>query len=200
MAIQIGAKPQHDFHTPLGLLGDCHRRIEKFLDQLLTLAEQAHGGELTETQRETLDTALRYFQGAAPLHTQDEEDSLFPRMRASENTQAQKALAVLDALEADHRAADLAHAEIKQLGQRWLANGTLSSEEALQLPRLLHDLRETYRRHIAVEDEEIFPLAANVLSEADIRLLGREMAERRGLNPDNLPSISSCQYRKRMQG
>lgn len=47
---------------------------------------------------------------------------------------------------------------------------------------------------------EIFPLAANVLSEADVRLLGQEVAKQRSLNPDNLPSISSCQYRKRMQG
>ena len=33
--LQIGAAPDHDFDEPLGLLSDCHRRIEHFLDILI---------------------------------------------------------------------------------------------------------------------------------------------------------------------
>lgn len=43
MAITIGDKPDRDFNDPIGMLEDCHRRIEKFLDVLLTLADQAQG-------------------------------------------------------------------------------------------------------------------------------------------------------------
>jgi hypothetical protein len=31
MAIQIGAKPDSGFDDPIGMLKDCHRRIESFL-------------------------------------------------------------------------------------------------------------------------------------------------------------------------
>jgi len=31
MAIQIGAKPDSGFDDPIGMLKDCHRRIERFL-------------------------------------------------------------------------------------------------------------------------------------------------------------------------
>jgi hypothetical protein len=30
MAIQIGAKPDNGFDDPIGMLKDCHRRIEHF--------------------------------------------------------------------------------------------------------------------------------------------------------------------------
>jgi hemerythrin-like domain-containing protein len=56
------------------------------------------------------------------------------------------------------------------------------------LAALLGDLRETYRRHIALEDDEIFPLAGRALSADEIARVGHEMAVRRGLDPERLPS------------
>lgn len=37
-AYQIGQRVDHDFDEPLGLLSDCHRRIEHFLRALVTVA------------------------------------------------------------------------------------------------------------------------------------------------------------------
>jgi hypothetical protein len=37
MPLQIGARTAHGFHEPLGLLGDCHRRIEHFLRVLVAV-------------------------------------------------------------------------------------------------------------------------------------------------------------------
>jgi hypothetical protein len=76
--IVIGAKRESDFTDPIGMLGDCHRRIERFLDVLVRVAEQAHGEALNEEQRGALDTALHYFRDAAPKHTADEKESRFP--------------------------------------------------------------------------------------------------------------------------
>ena len=78
MPIVIGAKQESDFNDPIGLLGDCHRRIEHFLSMLVTVANQAHGTRMTCDQQLALETALRYFREAAPRHTADEEESLFP--------------------------------------------------------------------------------------------------------------------------
>ena len=36
---------------------------------------------LADDARNSLETALRYFREAAPKHTADEEESLFPRLR-----------------------------------------------------------------------------------------------------------------------
>src|SRR2546421_12763240 len=98
MPITIGAKPDHTFTEPIGLLTDCHRRIERFLDQLLVIAGKAGGAELTGDQREALGTSLRYFKKAAPLHTADEEESLFPRMRETGDPRVAEALQTMERL------------------------------------------------------------------------------------------------------
>ena len=40
-------------------------------------------------------------------------------------------------------------------------------------------LQALYQRHIAIDDREVFPIAARVLHRAQIEELGREMAARR---------------------
>ena len=44
MPITIGAKRESDFTDPIGMLGDCHRRIERFLNVQVTLATREKGG------------------------------------------------------------------------------------------------------------------------------------------------------------
>jgi hemerythrin-like domain-containing protein len=182
MAIQIGQKPSPTFQQPLELLSDCHRRVETFLRVLILIAEQARGGELNSRQREALETALRYFREAAPKHTADEEESLFPRMREIGDGATREALAKIQALEADHEVAKAGHDTVEQLGQQWLASGRLSESETSRLVKALDDLQSIYERHIAVEDNEIFPLAKEVLDAKTLSDVGREMAERRGQN------------------
>lgn len=184
MSIQIGAKPSPTFAQPLELLSDCHRRVESFLRALLLVTEQARGGTLDGRQREALETALRYFREAAPKHTADEEESLFPRLRELGDTATREALAKIDALEADHVVAGKEHQLVETLGQQWLAEGRLAEPEVARLAESLRHLHAIYERHIAVEDSEIFPLAGKVLPSAKLVEVGREMALRRGQDPD----------------
>jgi hemerythrin-like domain-containing protein len=196
MPITIGAQPDHTFEEPIGLLTDCHRRIERFLALLLGITERARGGNLTDEQRGQLETALRYFQKAAPLHTADEEESLFPRLRETGDPRAAEALQTIERLEEDHIAANALHDEVDGLGRKWLDAGVLSVDEADRLIRILSALKATYARHIAVEDNEVFPLAEQLLAAGTVRELGREMALRRGLDPNQLPAASRCSSRR----
>lgn len=196
MSIQIGAKPDSSFKDPLGLLSDCHRRIEKFLAQMIEVTAKANGGPLSAQQSEALETALRYFTKAAPLHTQDEEASLFPRLRDTGAPRAAEALTALEALESDHREADGYHLEADALASQWLREGRLAPDESDRLLAVLRQLQALYARHIAVEDHQVFPLAGTLLRSDALAEVGREMATRRGLDPDNLPGISHCQLRK----
>src|SRR5690242_5176396 len=116
MPIQIGQKRESDFTDPVGMLGDCHRRIVQFLHVLVALAAQRKGGPLTEQERTQLAASLRYFREAAPKHTADEEESLFPRLRRIDDPGLQAVLARIDALEQDHEFAEAMHTEIDRLG------------------------------------------------------------------------------------
>lgn len=184
MPITIGAKKESDFTDPIGILGDCHRRIERFLSVLKTLACERQGTALNEQQQNSLSASLRYFREAAPKHTADEEESLFPRMRAANPAATRILFQWIDALENDHRTAVKLHAEVDGLGQAWLSRGSLSSGEALHLTEILRQLATLYQRHIALEDTEVFPSATQLLSSSDRQAIGLEMAARRGLGTE----------------
>lgn len=181
MPLQIGQRVDHGFDEPLGLLSDCHRRIEHFLQVLVTVATESAGGSLTSGQRSGLEGALRYFAVAAPKHTADEELSLFPRLRDSADPALQAALASLERLEHDHDEADAHHTAVDGLVGRWLKDDGLGSAHLEELRHHLARLAALYRRHIAVEDQEIFPAAARVLDHAQIQTIGDEMAARRAV-------------------
>lgn len=172
MPVQIGHSAS-DFTNPLGLLSDCHRRIEQFLNVLSNLAREARGRQLTSDERAALERALTYFREAAPKHTHDEEDSLFPRIAYSS-----EAAAIIQELEADHSTADSAHSEIDTLGRQWL-QAPLSPDSAARLIELLNQLQALYATHIAIEDRKLFPLAATLLDEDKLKSIGHEMSSRR---------------------
>jgi hemerythrin-like domain-containing protein len=176
--VQIGGK-ESDFSNPLGLLSDCHRRIEHFLDVLNRVCERARGGMLQADERSALEKALAYFRSSAPKHTADEEESLFPRLR--ESGEAEASLECLAALEADHQSAGRDHEIVDLLGRRWLTEGGLTNETLELMRQALERLSGIYARHIAIEDRELYPLAARVLRADQIAAVGREMAERRGV-------------------
>jgi len=191
------------FAQPIRLLGDCHRRIEKFLDQLIAVARQPANAPLAEDSRRQLNTALRYFNQLPGLHNADEEESLFPRLRqiaqgeTPEATQAREALAVMDRLEKDHELAEASHANIEEIGLRWLAENILPEATLQQLQDELILLRAFYVAHIALEDDLLFPLAKRLLGEQELEFVGREMAARRGVDYDSPEAIHRCARRKR---
>lgn len=179
MPIQIGQRVGHGFDEPLGLLSDCHRRIEHFLRVLSMVTAEAAGGPLTPAFRSALEGAVRYFTNAAPKHTADEEVSLFPRLRQMNDPGLAQALATLDRLEQDHDAADADHAAVDELVRQWLANDHLSQTDVAQLRDRLARLESLYQQHIQVEDREVFPAAARALDRVQIEQIGSEMAARR---------------------
>jgi len=176
MPVVIGAKPESSFADPVGLLQDCHRRIERFLSVLSQVSGRA---SLSAEERQSLEAALRYFREAAPRHTADEEESLFPRLRAGQTSESKAALAKIDALENDHAQAGRLHAEVEKLGQKRLAGGSLAAEESRRFSDLVADLVQLYTGHIAVEENEVFPLAASMLDQSQRASVGAEMAARR---------------------
>lgn len=189
MLVRIGQPVDHGFDAPLGLLSDCHRRIERFLSTLLTIADRYRGAALAPADRAVLTSALDYFRTAAPRHSDDEEQSLFPRLRSSRDPKAGTALEILERLEAEHRVAEDHQDAVEVLGRRWLRENSLPAGDARSLREHLIALDRLYQRHIAVEDQELFPAAGRVLSPAELEEVGREMAHRRNVPFSPPPGI-----------
>ncbi|HYW72391.1 MAG TPA: hemerythrin domain-containing protein [Pyrinomonadaceae bacterium] len=181
MPIVIGDALGNDFNNPLGLLADCHRRIEKFLKVLHTVARQTRGMQLDDEQRQALDTSLRYFRDSAPKHTADEEESLFPRMLSRAGVHRATLSATLLSLNAEHGIISNHHDEVEAVCQSWLANDSLSSAELPRLTSSLNELRVIYSRHMAIEEQDVFPLARLIIEPPDLQSIAQEMAQRRGL-------------------
>lgn len=162
-------------------MSDCHRRIEMFMRTLSVVAE-FEGRRLTEDECRALDTALRYFREAAPKHNADEEESLFPRLRSLPHPEVQHALTDLARLEQEHRWAAPLHMEVDRLGQQWLADRELETNEAHTFHAAIEKLVAMYRTHINFEDSVLFPLARRVLSRDQTAEIAEEVRKRRNLS------------------
>lgn len=176
MAVQINAPPESGFDNPLGMLADCHRRIEHFLHILCTVASRAKNRALTVEEISAIEAALNYFRIGGSRHTADEEESVFPRLR-------QKGAATLPcdiaALEQDHQNADRLHAKVEALYGQWIRRGSLDADGHRSLSASTEELDRLYKRHIRIEEEVVFPHAANTFDHATIDAIGQEFRKRR---------------------
>ncbi len=176
VGVQIGAKPDSGFDDPIGMLKDCHRRIESFLQVLCLVADRARGRRLSDEEAAAVKSALSYFRSGGQRHTADEEESLFPRMRGQlDASQVEE----LHRLEDDHRRANELHEEIDELYQIWLESGLLSEDNQQTLLESTKELEGIYKAHIKVEEEAVFPQAARTLDKASIEAMGHEFRARR---------------------
>jgi hemerythrin-like domain-containing protein len=175
MAIQIGAKPDSGFDDPIGMLKDCHRRIECFFGILCIVADRAQGRNLTGEECDAIKAALQYFRTGGQRHTADEEESLFPRLRKFDATSFEE----IDRLEDDHRKANDLHNSVEELYLAWIESGSLSAEGTRQLVSETARLKQLYSAHIDVEENIIFSRASQILDGESIAAIGTEFRFRR---------------------
>lgn len=181
MAVNLGDKPLAGFSEPIEMMKDCHRRIEHFLDVLRQVEIQFGEGKLTDDARRALAASIDYFAKFAPHHTADEEQSLFPRMRRSDNPDARAVMADLDCLEHDHRRCEACHALVDCEVRNWLETSRLQNGQRKRLRAALDELAGIYAAHIQLEEQRVFAVASHVLQSEQVREIGEEMRERRWL-------------------
>lgn len=161
------------YAQPFELLDACHGRVRRSLDLLARLLAHlaARQGQADAQARSAADDVLRYFDIAAPLHHQDEERHLFPRLAGD------AALAPLCArLLAEHRLIE----------QQWQAlRGLLQRLDPAELPALgaaAEAFMQLHQQHLHGEDGLVFPAVQALLGADAQRAMGIEMAARRGLD------------------
>lgn len=176
MAIQIGARPDSGFDDPIGMLKDCHRRIEHFVKILCVVAQRAAARTMTNEEKEAVQSALSYFRTGGQRHTADEEESLFPRLRgqlASDNMKD------VNCLQNDHREAYKLHAAVDTLYIEWIELGVLCPDDERRLLLVTRQLEHLYEEHIQVEETIVFPRAAALLDSETLAAIGQEFRVRR---------------------
>lgn len=166
-----------DFGHPLGALRATHHRIERRLALLAELCRHVgeHGSD--SSAQTTAGVVLRYFDDSESIHMADEELDLFPALRAAAQADAKEALAdLLERLKTQHHNIERSYSTLRpHLAD--IASGAGGDLPAALCARLHH----VYMEHIAVEEEELLPLAEESLSGEALARLGSAMAARRSL-------------------
>lgn len=161
--------------TPLEMLEACHERLQGQLATLARLADwlPEHGADAQAQQAAT--NVMRYFDLAAVNHHLDEEEDLFPVLRARVDDARRAPLhALIDWILADHQAMFAAWAAMRARLEP-ISRGQPAELSAADVAAFA----ERYRRHIEREEGELLPYARELLSEADIATLSQTMIARR---------------------
>ena len=160
------------YAQPFELLNACHERVERSLALLQRLiAHLQQRGAVDAAARDAARDVLRYFDIAAPLHHQDEERHVFPALAGDA-----RLAAVCARLQAQHLEIGAAWQRLRPL----LEALTLAELPALQAAAAA--FVELHDEHLRSEHELVFPAAAARLDPAALRVMGLEMAARRGLD------------------
>jgi hemerythrin-like domain-containing protein len=85
----------------------------------------------------------------------------------------------LDRLQHDHDEAEQLHDEVEALYRSWISSASLRESESRSLLAATSRLRHLYQGHIQVEDNVVFPRAAQVLDKDAIKAIGQEFRARR---------------------
>ena len=170
--IQVGQKVEAVPEQPLEHLVACHRRILHRVEVLERIGASLDSDP--DAARSALRNTLRFFDVTARLHTEDEEESVFPRLRARLSPED---LAYVDSLEAEHRDKEAVLGELKDLAAE--LDSAVTPERVLLYRELSVRLCGLYRSHIASEDDVLVRLGRNVLKSEELASIREEMRARR---------------------
>ncbi len=167
--------PAVGFEAPYEMLQACHERVQRSLDLLGRLVDYiSDKGHDAQTRSAAADV-LRYFDLAAPLHHQDEEQHVFPLLLA----QGDASLHVtVQRLQADHRQMETLWTGVREALLRWCEPGcqeVVTAETRAAIERF----RGIYAGHIEAEEGLVFPAARAAMSAATLLAMGADMQARR---------------------
>lgn len=172
MSLNLFKANREDPTDPVGLLLDCHDRIRHFAGVGKKLAAAPDDTD-AESIRLAAESLVRYFEKALPLHSEDEDISILPRLgRAGAQCDEARMLREHEEL----------HGLIGKLVPMW--------KELAEAPGKLGKLREQlsaptgqmallFEEHLRYEDEQVFPKVRAALNESARRKIFEEMRARR---------------------
>lgn len=172
MRVSSPRVPGPGFDQPLEMLQACHARIE---EQLQTLERLAHRKSESAAESAAAKAVLGYFDTSGALHHRDEDEDLFPLLRARAAKLGRiEVAAAIDELEREHATLDAQWRRLRE------ALGVIAAQREARV-----DAGDAarfawlYRRHMDRETMLVLPFAREALAFRECVELGARMAERR---------------------
>ena len=163
------------FDQPIAVLKHCHGRIRKQLTTLERLLSHLpeHGAD--EAARQAAAAVLKYFEKAAHLHHEDEEQDLIPMLRAvAQGDDAATLQALAPVILQDHQDMDALWQDLhEQLAA--IADGSASTLSTTAV----HRFSQRYTAHMEREESTMAPMAMRLFSPEQMTQLGTAMQRRR---------------------
>lgn len=159
------------FDNPISMLYACHKKVKHFCQVLDKLPEYLKQNHLDEHAQQAIVQVCRYFNQAAPLHHQDEEEDFFPLLQHY----CPDAISDIQLLQTQHQllhtAWDKINHQLNQALQTQLLDSTIDAE-------LIHHYTNTYRQHADIE-EKWFARGEAIIPTTALEKIGLRMADRR---------------------
>ena len=168
------------FDQPIAVLKHCHDKIRKQLTTLQNLlGHLAQHGNTADAQQ-AAKAVLQYFNKAAHLHHDDEEQDLMPMLQATATGDDAALLATLvPEILADHQRMDQAWLTLRpELDAIAAGTGTQLAAEGVAA------YIAAYQAHMSKEEGHLAPMAKRLFSAQQMERLGTAMQRRRGIAPD----------------
>jgi hemerythrin-like domain-containing protein len=161
----------------LEALQACHGRIEQQLQALEKLARRVAAGVPDRAAGSDAQAVLRYFETAGVQHQRDEDEDVFPLLRARAAALGRiEVAAAIDELEREHATVE---AQWRRLREALSAVATLREGAGIDAGEA-ERFAWVYRRHMDREAQLVLPFAREALKPEERAELGARMAARRG--------------------
>jgi len=168
------------FDQPIAVLKHCHNRIRKQLGTLERLLAHLpeHGAD--EAARQAATAVLKYFEKAAHLHHEDEEQDLIPMLRAvAQGEDAATLQALAPVILQDHKEMDALWQDLhEQLSH--IADGSAAVLSTSAVQRFV----QRYTAHMEREESTMAPMALRLFSPQQMTQFGESMQRRRGIGAE----------------
>ncbi len=171
------------FERPLSLLRSCHQKIMHFSSSLYKLTQMLPESGWTPSLESSADQIRHYFNVAGPEHHKDEEEHLFPAIIALDpqckKAQTRELIQLINTMIKEHVESDVLWEQLDTL----LLERT---DDYTTLKQLAGQFAQDMQQHAEIENEQIFPFAEEHISKQQFRLMGQDIAQRRGVKYNSL--------------
>ena len=174
------------FDQPIAVLKHCHDKIRKQLTTLQNLLAYLPQQGNTIAAQQAAKAVLQYFNKAAHLHHDDEEQDLMPMLQATASgADAALLTTLVPEILADHQRMDQAWSTLRpQLDAIAAGASTELSTDGVNA------YVDAYHAHMSKEESQLAPMAKRLFSAQQMEQLGTAMQRRRGIAPEEAPAAA----------
>lgn len=157
------------FTDPFERLMNEHQHGLRELDKMLASSRELKSGGFSVETYEKLRAATRFINEDIRAHNQNEEDALFPAMEAKTGSGGPVAVMKSEHLQL-WSALDKLETELTDL-----LNDTASQQRIARVAELSAFIHDLLRNHIFKEDNILYPMAREILTQEEIAEVSRKM-------------------------